>query len=545
MSIEQHDGSTFLHHEPCEHCGSKDNAARFSDGHLYCFGCQTYTPAEGDALETATQPKPTNTNLLEGTLRAIPARGLTEEDCRKFGYLIGNKANGEQVQIATYRDIHGKPVAQKLRGRDKSFQIVGETRNPGLFGQHLWSKGKKLCITEGEIDAISLSKMFGHKYACVSLPNGAQSAVKAIRDNFDYINAFDEIILCFDMDEAGRKAALAVAEILPVGKAKIANLPAKDANEALINGKTAELIQSIYQATEFRPDGIKAAGDYREVIAVDEAASSITWPYSMLNEILRGIRREELITIAAGSGLGKTTFCKEIVHHLLMSGQKVGIIALEESNKRTLLGLTGIHMSKNLLVDRTLATDEEIEDAFDDLFGDRTCYLLDHFGSSDVDVICQRIRFFVTSLGISHVLLDHISIMVSANEGDERRMLDAACTKLRSLCSELGCTIIMVSHLSRPSGRGHEDGASVSLSQLRGSHAIAQLSDACIGLQPDPDDPDSDIRHIRILKNRYTGQTGPAGTLVYNRETGRLLEEDLAHLIPDNDEEGEALDETA
>ena len=93
----------------------------------------------------------------------------------------------------------------------------------------------------------------------------------------------------------------------------------------------------------------------------------------------------------------------------------------------------------------------------------------------------------------------------------------------------------MVSHLRRPDGRGHEDGARVSLSQLRGSHAIAQLSDTCIGLQADPDEPDSDVRHIKILKNRYTGQTGHAGTLVYQRETGRLIEQELSFI-----EEGEA-----
>ena len=97
--------------------------------------------------------------------------------------------------------------------------------------------------------------------------------------------------------------------------------------------------------------------------------------------------------------------------------------------------------------------------------------------------------------------------------------------------------MIMVSHLRRPDGRGHEDGASVSLSQLRGSHAIAQLSDACIGLQVDADEPDSDVRHIRILKNRFTGQTGHGGTLVYDRNTGRLAEMELSFL------EGEAENE--
>ena len=38
--------------------------------------------------------------------------------------------------------------------------------------------------------------------------------------------------------------------------------------------------------------------------------------------------------------------------------------------------------------------------------------------------------------------------------------------------------------------------------------------------------------NLNILKNRYTGQTGPAGTLNYNRDTGRLLEDVLAQLTP-------------
>lgn len=540
MPVEQNE-STFVRHEPCDNCGSSDANSLFSDGHLYCFACETYTPAEGDE---AIQTQPINTDLIKGEPKAIPARGLSEEDCRKFGYLVGTKANGDQVQIATYRDATGKAVAQKVRGRDKSFQMIGDTQCKSLFGMHLWNKGKKICLTEGELDAISLSKVFGHKYACVSLPNGAQSAVKAVKANFEYLNGFEEVVICCDMDEAGRKAAQAIAEVLPVGKASIANLPAKDANEALVNGKAAELIQSVYQAKPYRPDGIKGAKDYRDIITVDEAASSITWPYSMLNEVLRGLRKQELVTIVAGSGTGKSTFCKEVVHHLLMCDQKVGVIALEESNKRTLLGLTGIHLSKNLLIDRSQASDDEVLEAFDDLFDDRTCVLFDSFGSNDIDIICQRIQYMVRSLGVDFIILDHISILVSANEGDERRMLDAACTKFRTLVQELDIGMIMVSHLSRPSGdRGHEAGAAVRLNSIRGSHSIAQLSDACVALQIDPDEPDSDIRHLRILKNRFTGQTGEAGTLVYDRDTGRLLEEQLTHFTPINDdEEGDAED---
>ena len=531
MSVKEHDDSTFVQHVPCDACGSSDANSLFSDEHLYCFACETYTPADEEGEHMELDTRPFTSGLLTGEPKAIPARGLSEEDCKKFGYHIGADHNGNPVQIANYKNSKGKTVAQKIRGRDKSFRIVGDAKGMTLFGSHLWSNGRKVCLTEGEIDAISLSKCFGHKYACVSLPNGAQSAVRAVKDNFDYLNGFDEVVICTDMDEAGRNAAHAIAEVLPVGKVKIATLPAKDANQALIEGKSGELIQAIYQAREFRPDGIKSAGDFRDIIHIDETQSAISWPYSMLNDTLLGMRKRELITLAAGSGCGKTTFCKEIIHHLMMNNQKVGIISLEEAPKRTLLGLVGIHLSKNLLVDRSLATDEEVTEGFDDLFNERTCVLYDSFGTNSADLISQRIQYMARALDVDWVILDHVT-MLTANMTDERRELDKCVTQFRTLVQELDIGMIMVSHLTRPSGRGHEDGAAVSLSQLRSSHSLAQLADSAIGLQKDAENPDSDMRQIRVLKNRYSGKIGDAGTLLFNRDTGRLLEMELAQFEP-------------
>jgi twinkle protein len=85
--------------------------------------------------------------------------------------------------------------------------------------------------------------------------------------------------------------------------------------------------------------------------------------------------------------------------------------------------------------------------------------------------------------------------------------------------------MILVSHLKRPDGKGHEDGAQTSLSQLRGSAAIGQLSDIVIGVERDQQDPESKhFSNLRVLKNRYTGDTGLASCLEYNPETGRMAE---------------------
>lgn len=462
---------------------------------------------------------------IRGIHTAIPNRRLDEDTCRLFDYQVAD-IEGEKCHIANFRDKSGHVIAQKFRRLGKQFSWRGEPKSAGLFGDHLWSKGKRIVITEGEIDALSVSQAMGNKWPVVSLKDGAQSAVKSIQKSYEYLDGFDEIVLMFDQDEPGRDAAAKCAEILPVGKVKIATLPLKDANECLVQGKVDAIVQAMWNAKPFRPDGIVMAHDLKEVVLAPDVEVVQPYPYAKLTEITKGIRPAELVVITAGSGMGKTTFVREIAYSLHMSGKNVGLLMLEESNKRTLRGLVGLHLNKNILVDPTMADEKEVANAFDGLFTDRDIALFDHFGSTDVDNVCNRIRYMARGLGVTHVVLDHISILVSGlATGDERKLIDIAMTKLRTLVQETGISLFVISHLKRPEGnKGHEDGAQVHLGQLRGSHAIAQLADICIALQKPDDDELHDMTELRILKNRFTGEVGHAGTLHYDRQTGRLTE---------------------
>jgi twinkle protein len=130
------------------------------------------------------------------------------------------------------------------------------------------------------------------------------------------------------------------------------------------------------------------------------------------------------------------------------------------------------------------------------------------------------------ALDCKYIFLDHLSIVVSAMEegGDERKLIDRTMTLLRTLVQETGIGLIIVSHLKRPDGKGHEEGAQTSLNQLRGSHAIAQLSDMVIGLERNQQGDTPNETVFRVLKNRFSGETGEAGSLFYNTDTGRLTE---------------------
>lgn len=474
--------------------------------------------------------------MIEGETVALAKRNLTEETAKKWRYQTG-KFKGKAVQIANYLDDAGKVVAQKLRFANKDFTVVGNLKDAlPLYGQWLWrDKGKMVVVTEGEIDALSVSQLQGHKWPVVSVPNGAQGAKKAVAKALDWLDGFETVVFMFDMDDPGREAAKECAELLPPGRAKIAELPLKDANAMLQENRGKEVIDAIWGAKVFRPDGVVSGADLWDVVRKEDTTISCPYPWTGLNRITRGQRRGELVTWTAGSGIGKSAFVREVAHHLHAAGETVGMLMLEENTRRTALGLMGVELSKPLHLSREGVTEEELKRAFDATLGTGRLYLYDHFGSTEIDNLMSRLRYLAKGCGCNWLVLDHLSIVVSGiGDGDERRLIDNAMTALRTFVEETGVGLHLVSHLKRPEGRGHEEGAKTALGQLRGSHAIAQLSDIVIGLERDQQGDNPNVTTLRVLKNRFSGETGEAGFLSYSRETGRLTETDEPGLAGDD-----------
>lgn len=459
----------------------------------------------------------------------LTQRLLNKDTCEKYKYFVG-EYKGKPCQVACYYDSTGAICGQKVRFPDKSFIILGKVTSC-LYGSQLWSKGKKIVITEGEIDCLTVSQLQGNQWPTVSIPNGAQAAKKAIEANLEYLSNFEEVILMFDMDDAGRKASKECAQILPLGKAFIASLPCKDPNECLKNGKGKEVLSAIWNAKPYRPDGIVAGIDLYDscVNNVDDLSDTVPYPWEALNKYTRGIRHGELYVITSGSGMGKSTLVRELEYYCgVVRGELCGVVALEESTRKTGLELMSIHLSKRILLDPEGVTQEQRKEAFESTLGTGNFFLYDHFGSLDSSNLINKLRYMIVALGCKRIFLDHISIVVSGmdtdKDGGERKAIDKLMTNLRSLVEETGATMFVVSHLKRPEKKGHEEGAQVSLSQLRGSGAIAQLADMVIGLERNQQGDTPNVLTIRILKNRHSGEVGVSGYLEYDTESGRLME---------------------
>lgn len=522
----------------CDKCGSSDGNAVYDDGHTWCFVCNTRGQVdEGEpmgevasiaAFQTTTQREQEEVLSFQGEVRDLPTRKIREDTCKLWSYRVGDYS-GKKAHFAYYLDpATRKPIAAKVRFADKTFKFIGNTKDVPLYGQWLWRDGGKMVtVCEGEIDSLSISQAFGNKWPCVSVPNGAAGASKSVRKALDWLNKFETVVFMFDMDEPGRKAAIECARLLPPGKAKIANLPLKDANDMLVAGRQAEIVDAVWNAQVYRPDGIVSASDLWDKVANDEVVEAVDYPFNGLTQKTGGIRKGELVTITAGSGIGKSLFCREIAHDLLVNkGWRVGYIALEENTKRTVLGLMGIEVGRPLHITKEGVDPVDFNEAFQKVT--KNLYLYDSFGSIDPENLIERLRYMAVGLQCDALFLDHISIAISGLEDiDERRALDVMMTKLRSLVEETGVAMFVVSHLKRPSqsDKGHEQGLQTSLAQLRGSHAIAQLSDMVIGLERDQQGNSANETIVRVLKNRFNGDTGVTNTLVYSKETGRLSEE--------------------
>ena len=296
--------SEFVRHEACPHCGSSDANALYTDGNHFCFSCETVTYA--DKSEDAMALFETDgTVFLDLEFQELTKRGITEKTCKFWGYGISTY-KGQKVQVANYRSRDGQLQAQKVRFQSKDFSVIGSMKEVALYGEHLWRDGGRfITITEGELDALSLSQALDNKWPVVSLPSGCTSAKKAIGKSIEWLSGFEYVVLMFDNDEAGQKAARECASVLPPNKCKIATLPLKDANEMLVAGRVGELIDAFWSAKTFRPDGIVAGTDVWDLVISNDDKESVGYPYAGVQEKTGGCRKGEIVTLTAGSGIGK------------------------------------------------------------------------------------------------------------------------------------------------------------------------------------------------------------------------------------------------
>jgi len=531
-------------HKDCPACNHRKCLGVNADGSAHCFSCGTYIRNyTGEAMEAVPRLVKDSVTIREGDFYALKDRGISLATSKKYGVRSTHNNNGD-ITRHFYPYYNGsEEVAYKTRIVDgKGFTAAGPISDCGLFGQQTVGDkgGKYITLTEGECDAMAAYELLGSKWPVVSVKNGAQGADKDVKNQIEFLERFDNIIICFDADKPGQEAAKKVARLLKPNKAKIMVMPDghKDANDMLRHNQHGAYVNSWWNAKTYTPSGVMNVSENKDKYHNRVKKKAVPYPWEGVNKKLEGLRTGELVLVAGGTGLGKTAVTRELEHWLIKQTEdNIGIVALEEDWTRTVDGILSIEANAKLHIDRIREehSREELDILFDDLFVDNEnndrVWIHAHFGSNDIDGIFSKLRYMIVGCECKWVVIDHLHMMVSATlEGDERRSIDSIMTRLRSLAEETGAGLILVSHLRRIDGnKGHEKGAETDLSHLRGSQSIAQLSDCVITLERNQqaDDPVvASTTRVRILKSRYTGDVGIATYLQYDKDTGRLREVD-------------------
>ena len=464
----------------------------------------------------------------------IPERKIRSNIVETYGVKMGMSEETGEVDTHYYPISKGGiVVAYKARILPKTFSIIGDSKgNVELFGQYVIARGgNKLLITGGELDCLAAYQMLLDKYpqykpSVVSLPKGENAS--SIKDNLEYISSFKEVIIYTDMDEPGRKAAEAIAALVGPSKARIMSTSEKDASDMLVAGKQAEFINAFFNAEKHKPKGIVSGSDISLDSVKKMQVVGYDLPYPALNRMIGGLRKGELTTLTAGSGIGKSTLAKEIGYYLRSQHNlTVGNLFLEETLEKTIQSYIAIDNNVPLSMlrkDSGILTDVQWEDSFNKVIKGDKWYALQHFGSLPTEELLAKMRFLAYGANCDFIILDHLSLVFSGQANDNERLaIDNAMTELAAFCNESGVGIITVVHLSRNKSKGSfNEGAEISLNDLRGSAALEQLSWNVIGLERDQQSEENNASVLRVLKARETGWTGKADECSYDFTTGRL-----------------------
>ena len=514
-----------IRYDPCPSCPSSDAFAIYSNhGHCYSCGYHVTLSNENVVPFDIDEPK-------EAVVRDILPPPQRQQPGMKDRNLLANTINTYKVTINSNPDNDveavfprfnekGVHTANQVRLANKKFRCEGEINKATLFGQQLFpAGGRSITVTEGYYDTLSGYEMTGSRYPNVGVMS-ASTAKKEVIQNFEYLNSFEKIILNFDSDEPGQKAANECAQLFAPGKSHILKLSeGKDANEYQMKGLGKKYVDEWFRAPAFMPDGLKLGSELWGDIINHKDPKSVPYPWATLNHQTYGIRLSEVTLITAPTGVGKTSIVKAIEHALLTNpelveaGIGVGIAHLEEPKYDTAIGLMSIEAQKPFHLPDTPRSEEELRKAYDSVINTNRVVIWDHFGSNDVDVVLSKIRH-MAALGCKYIVLDHLSIIVSDQSGDERKQLDEISTKIKTLCMNLHIAVIAVIHVNRQG-------------EIRGSAGPEQIANIVIRLERDKKEVNAwrrNITKLSVEKNRFCGRTGPSSYLFYNEDTGCLEE---------------------
>lgn len=562
--------ANFIKHTSCEKCGSSDGKAVYEGGSSHCFVCEFTIPSVEFKDQSTKKPQRTRTNTTKEEMNTEikpstkPAitfeenakiksetgvagknfRGLKDSTTKPFGVRYAYDAETEEVIEQYYPTTQeGVIVGYKIREVPKNFFSKNRTgADCELFMQFKFNRGGKyVMITEGELDALSAYQMFAEynkskgsdfETAVVSPTTGANS-YKQIAAQYKFLDTFDQIIVAYDNDKAGKDATEKLLTVLPKGKVKIMHMRLKDANKYLEDGEEKAFLSDFYNAKTHVPVGVVGSGDISQSMRQEFMTPKIPLPpfmHKLQDMMAGGIPLGRIVNLASASGTGKSTIVDEIVYYMLFnSPHKVGIVTLESTTGQYGNKLLSRHIGLKL----ELKTNEEALEILDsdkvkkkekELFwtesDDHRFYLIDD-RDGGVENVKDAIENLIISCDCKVIILDPVHDVIGTLPNEEQ---ESFYGWQKGMVKSHNCTFLNVMHTRKTSSgqKAGSAGADLHEEDIQGSSS-AYKSAACnlmFGRNKEAEDSlERNTTTMKATKIRWTGKTGVAGKYYYDNET--------------------------
>lgn len=485
-------------------------------------------------------------------------RGLSDKYLQFFGHALKLDQRGK-VQAVYYPETReGKLSGYKSRHAPKNFGYDNRGRTgikSDLSGQVKFKdwKFRDILIVGGEEDKVAGYQMFteylesryarsGDEYLpmpVVSPTTGEGSAIKQIREQFDFIDGAENIYIGMDNDEVGLKAALAIAEIFPKDKVKIVKWSLKDPNNYIHNSEgkdySAQFIRDFYAAEGFTHDGIRSSKDIESDVAEELLKPRISLPFYM-NKIAQmmggnsgdvGLLQGRIVNIIGDTSVGKSTHVNAMVYHWIFnSPQKPCIASLEATAGQYAIDMISLHLGENIRKGRSgkevveylksPEVKERTKDLWQNEWGEERFKIIDERDGTIKTLEKQMERAFYKDgcgMFVIDVLTDLLRNMTNEQQAEHMSWQKNMAKK--------GATIINVLHTKKPTRRADGMLNRISEYDALGSSTFVQSAAVNILIDRDkmaPDHIEKNTTRVRMPKCRE-GDTGEAGCWYYDIDT--------------------------
>jgi len=410
----------------------------------------------------------------------LVSRGFTIETIKHFR--IG--AREGQVLFPYFK--HGILSNIKYRDiTDKHKQTIETGAAPTLFNRDQ-VYDNTLIICEGEFDAMAL---YQYGFNATSCPNGV-SALQWIDVEWEYLETFSSIILCYDNDSAGQEWVAKVASRLGEWKCRNVIFPFKDANECLMNKVPKEKIaQCITDAKDFKPDNIVTPTAYLEKVqrlfSQGAGMMGVKTAWGSLDKILKGWRDGELTIWSGRNGSGKSTILNQHVLHMAKNDIKTCIYSGEMPPERYLRWAVIQHKENDAPHPSVIESSMK--------WMDGRIYILNISTGIDPKDLFTAFEYAARRYDVRHFIVDSLMKVLLGGEDNYGKQKEFA-SDLSDFAKKHRVHVHLVAH-PRKTARDQDEPGKV---DIKGTSHITDLADNVIVLYR----PDEDVKEKQQKKNR-------------------------------------------